>query len=64
MYRQMVSASSNRSAELVEEVLSLLRYERETWTMVLELDAKSTEKGPIDANESALHDRPRISTQG
>jgi len=34
MYTRLMKASSERSIELVHEVLNLLRYERETWDMV------------------------------
>jgi flagellar secretion chaperone FliS len=36
LYRRMVDASTNKSVEEVEEVLQLLRYERETWSLLLE----------------------------
>ncbi|MBL9150598.1 MAG: flagellar export chaperone FliS [Phycisphaerae bacterium] len=36
LYRRMLDASTNKSPEIVEEVLGLLRYERETWSMLLE----------------------------
>jgi flagellar protein FliS len=36
MFTRMMQASSDRKPEYVEEVLKLLRYERETWSMLLE----------------------------
>ncbi len=35
LYSRLVTASQERDASIVEEVLSLLRYELETWTMLL-----------------------------
>src|SRR6185503_15675295 len=58
MYGQMVTASSNRSPETVEEVLKLLRYERETWVMVLERTAASGDLSSTDASDSAAAARP------
>ncbi len=36
MYTRLVAAVGERSPAIVEEVLGLLRYERETWSMLLE----------------------------
>jgi flagellar protein FliS len=36
VYQQLVSAGMQRQPELVEEALNLLRFERETWGMLLE----------------------------
>jgi flagellar secretion chaperone FliS len=36
MYTQMVKASSERKVELIDEVIKLLSYERETWTLLLD----------------------------
>lgn len=36
MYTQMVKGLSERHAETVDGVISLLNYERDTWTMLLE----------------------------
>lgn len=69
MYRRMVDASSNKSAEIVEEVLKLLRYERETWWLALEELAKvPVEQGqfhpkPIDGIPAAAGPA-RLSVQG
>lgn len=35
MYTRLVDASTNRDAAILDEVIRLLEYERETWTMVL-----------------------------
>jgi flagellar protein FliS len=36
MYMHMVKATTERNASLVAEVLRLLRYERETWVMLMD----------------------------
>jgi flagellar protein FliS len=36
MYMQMVRATTHRDSAIVDEVLKLLNYERETWSMLLE----------------------------
>lgn len=36
MYTHLIKASSERNSALVDEVIQLLQYERETWSMLLE----------------------------
>ena len=36
MYTRLMAATTERDARIVDEVLKLLRYEHETWAMVLE----------------------------
>jgi len=36
MYRKLVEASVQRDADIAEEVLHLLEYQRETWVMVID----------------------------
>ena len=36
MYTRLMTASTERDVRIVDEVLKLLRYEHETWAMVLE----------------------------
>ncbi|MCC6907789.1 MAG: flagellar export chaperone FliS [Phycisphaerales bacterium] len=36
MYRRLMEASSQRDADIVDEVIKLLDYERETWVMAME----------------------------
>ena len=36
MYMQMVRATTHRDAALIDEVLKLLNFERETWSMLLD----------------------------
>lgn len=36
MYKRLMEASTERDAAIVDEVLELLRYERQTWSMLLE----------------------------
>ena len=36
LYTRLIDASRQRSPEIVEEVIKLLEYERQTWSMLLE----------------------------
>jgi len=36
LYRRLIAASSERDPAIVEEVLRLLRYDRETWRLLME----------------------------
>jgi len=36
LYRRLIDASRERSAKIVEEVIKLLEYERQTWVMLME----------------------------
>ena len=36
MFKRMVEASISKSAEIVQEVLGLLQYERETWGLLMQ----------------------------
>jgi flagellar protein FliS len=54
MYRRLVEASQERKAEFVDEVLGLLRYERETWMMVLDKLAQENQSaGRLDETPEA-----------
>ncbi|MHC4990283.1 MAG: flagellar export chaperone FliS [Planctomycetota bacterium] len=47
LYTRLIDASRERSAEIVEEVIKLLEYERQTWSMLLDkLAQEKTEAGP------------------
>lgn len=48
MYLHMVKAASERKADMFDEVLKLLRFERETWQLVLEKIARG-ERGTHDS---------------
>ena len=52
LYMQMVKATTERNAALVDEVLGLLRFERETWTMLMQRladEGKSAQQGGVNA---------------
>ncbi|MHC4775207.1 MAG: flagellar export chaperone FliS [Planctomycetota bacterium] len=53
LYTRLIDASRERSAEIVEEVIKLLEYERQTWSMLLEKLAEATTGG-----EQGLPDGP------
>lgn len=44
IYNRLVAAVSERTAELVDEALGLLRFERETWAMLIERLAQENRK--------------------
>jgi flagellar protein FliS len=44
VYNRLVAAVSERNAELVEEAIGLLRFERETWCMLIERLAQENRK--------------------
>jgi flagellar secretion chaperone FliS len=60
IYRQLVTASTDRQPEIVNEALGLLRFERETWVMLMErLKVQSP-----DADGREPGERRAISLQG
>jgi flagellar protein FliS len=49
LYTRLIEASRQRSAEIVEEVIKLLEYERQTWSLLIEKLSEATtgrEQGP------------------
>jgi flagellar protein FliS len=60
MYRQLVNANLNRDPQVVDEVIELLDYERETWRQLMEkvgeegtgeqAEAPAAAAGPYQAN--------------
>ena len=49
LFSRMVAASSQRNPATVDEVLRLLRYERDTWNMLLEqLARENAQAGTLD----------------
>jgi flagellar protein FliS len=53
MYRQLVHACTERDEAAAEEVLGLLRYERETWVMLMDQLEKENAAGAADAADIA-----------
>lgn len=56
MYTRLIAASSERDPAIVDEVLELLRYERETWFMLMEKLTQDQMMDPI--KESAGENIP------
>jgi flagellar protein FliS len=52
MYTRMIEAGRQRDAAIVDEVLGLLRYERETWVLVMEQLAKEHGGTDHEANSA------------
>jgi len=70
MYKSLVEASTTRDARLVEEVLTLLRFERETWQMCLDSLARENASAaamtalPSARPPSGDGSRPSLSLRG
>ena len=59
MHRRMVDASNDKDPAIVEEVLELLRYERETWAMLLtKLADENRSAGQLKTTPHAEPPRP------
>lgn len=53
MYRRLVDANLEKNAAIVDEVIGLLEYERETWVMLMERLKEERGGGAPPAPESA-----------
>lgn len=70
LHRRMVDASTNKDPNVVEEVLAILRFERETWLLLMNELAKPSAEHPIaeHLDRSATHgpsiEGPRLNARG
>jgi len=66
MYRRLLEANLERSPEMVDEVVELLEYERETWTLLIQKLAKErgSAGGDTSDGESGQPPRKPLSVQG
>ncbi len=68
MYKRMVEASMAKSAEIVQEVLGLLQYDRETWTLLMKELSQTAQAGSGQTDPSRAADptapQARISVSG
>lgn len=71
MYTSLVQASSTRDIATVDEVIQLLRFERETWVMCMgemtrenRSAAGMTSIPSVNPTRPAPSDRPRLSMSG
>ena len=71
MYTSLVQASTTRDVALIDEVVQLLRFERETWVMCMDemtrenrSAAGMTSIPSVNPTQPATGDRPRISVSG
>ena len=62
LYRKLVDASVNRSLTDVDDALKILRYQRETWTMLMDKVAK--ERAEQADLPSRTADNSEIPTEG
>jgi flagellar protein FliS len=53
MYTRLIEASRERSAAIVDEIIQLLTYERETWDMAMQKLAEEQGTAPPALEESA-----------
>ena len=58
MYTRLVEASTERDVGKAEQVLELLRYERETWLLLMENLASENASGAAAADAVAEHTIP------
>ncbi|MFW6060320.1 MAG: flagellar export chaperone FliS [Phycisphaeraceae bacterium] len=64
LYRRLVEANVNRDVAIVDEVIELIEYERETWQMLMERQAQEAGHAPRDqapAADQPPTDMPRFS---
>ena len=71
LYTSLVQASTTRDVALVDEVIQLLRFERETWVLCMDemtrenrSAAGMTSIPSVNPTQPATGDRPRISVSG
>lgn len=67
MYRRLIDANLEKKPEIVDEVLSLLDYERETWVLLMERLAEEKANGGAAAGAPApatTVDRTPLSVEG
>lgn len=67
MFRRLTEASFERSTDKLDEVISLMDYERETWVMLIERVARErqgTDPPPKTAPAAATPGRAPLSVQG
>lgn len=65
MYRRLIDANIEKSPEIIDEVIKLLEYERETWQMVVEkvLTQRGSQTAPQNAPPPAPT-RDAVTAQG
>ncbi len=61
MYKRLIDANLEKSPEIVEEVIGLLEYERETWVMLMErlVQDSSAATGDVAAHAGAARSSER-----
>jgi len=67
MFRRLTEASFERSTDKLDEVISLMDYERETWVMLIERVARergAPTSSPAPAQPASVPARAPLSVQG
>lgn len=61
LYRRLVEANVNRDPTIIDEVIELLEYERETWQMFMQRQDEATDAPTEPAVAQPADDTPRFS---
>ena len=64
LYRRLVEANMERDPAIVDEVIEILEYERETWVLLMQRQAEETGRTPrddADHGNAAPAEMPRFS---
>lgn len=64
MYRRLIDANLEKKPAIVDEVLALLEYERETWVMLMERLAEEKAGATPAATSTVAADRTPLSVEG
>lgn len=64
LYRRLIEASTQRDQGIIDEVLGLLRYERETWMQLLERLAQENRSAADTVDDTATAVAGSLSVQG
>ncbi len=66
MYTRLIEANLEKAPEMIDEVIKLLDYERETWTLLIEKLAEERKSGAVSANsaEPKPHAMSTLSVEG
>jgi len=61
IYRRLVDASMDRDANAADEALRILRHQRETWVLVMQRIAETSQAPPTAAREHTDTEQPSSS---
>jgi len=64
VYQRLTDANMNHTTEAIDEAVSLLEYERETWVMLMDKLKEEREAGGAPASAPAQQPVSRLSVEG